>query len=362
MVAFDPPTFQQRKLQRKGSESVVRKSIEKALKLPVVRTMGSIFVVSLVAFLFIAYFFHLKTNAVSELDYTTYDYHIAIISDQTDNSFWEAVYASAQETGADYGAYVEQIDGTLSNALSMEDAINVAIYAGVDGILLRPTEGEVSEDMIERAYDHGIPVVTMQKDLPNANRQGFVGINDYFLGQEYGKQVLKLATQDTQLVMVLVPATTFDATSQSWFQQGLTSTVLQENIAFDFQIIQDDKGLNNAEDIIHSIAEGAIAQPDIILCLDETITLSTSPLVREIGLSDEIQIIGSSVSEAILLEIETGNLNASITIDPTELGSASVEALMTYIHYHMVSYYTEVDTMLIDHDVLLTYGEEAIDD
>ncbi len=337
-------------------------AIRKAIQLPVVRTMVTIFLVSLVAVSFIAYFFYLKTNVVSGLDYSTYEYHIAIISDETGNSFWELVYASAKETWAEYGAYVEQIDQDLVNCFSMEDAINVAIYAGVDGILLRPTEGEVSGEMIERAYEHGIPVVTMQKDLPTTSRQGFVGINDYFLGQEYGLQVLKLAQEDTHLVTVLVPAAAFDETSQSWFQQGLTSTVQQGEIAFDLQIIQDDKGLNNAEDIIHSIAAGAVEQPDIILCLDETITLSTSQLIREVGLSEEIQIVGSYVSDAILEEIEAGYLQSSITIDPVELGGVSVEALMTYIQYHLVSYYTEVDTMVIDQEVILAFQEEVEDD
>lgn len=36
--------------------------------------------------------------------------------------------------------------------------------------------------MIDKACSHNIPVITMQKDVPNSKRQGFVGINDYFLG------------------------------------------------------------------------------------------------------------------------------------------------------------------------------------
>ncbi len=323
---------------------------------------GSLIVISLLL-IFLVYFFLLSENRASELEYSTYDYHIAIISDETDNSFWESIYLGAKETGASYGAYVEQIDDGLVNQFTMEEAINVAIYAGVDGILLRPTEGGISQEMIDKAYAYGIPLITIQKDLANSKRQGFVGINDYFLGQEYGKQVLKLVEEDTRLVTVLVPAATFDETSQSWFQQGLSSTVELETISFDFQVIQDDKGLNNAEDVIHAIAEGQVAQPDIIICLDETITLSTSQLVRESGLSDQVKVIGSYVSEAILQEIENGYLDSTITIDPGVLGQVSVEALMTYIQYHMVSYYTEVDTMLIDGDTVQDYREGVdIDD
>ena len=127
----------------------------------------------------------------SQADYSTYEYHIAVISDETDTSFWADVYRGAVEAGAGYGAYVEQIGDGLAEPFSMEDAINIAIYEHVDGILLRAAEGEKIRQMIDKAWSHQIPVITMQKDVPSSRRQGFVGINDYFLGQEYGKRVLK---------------------------------------------------------------------------------------------------------------------------------------------------------------------------
>ncbi len=52
-----------------------------------------------------------------------------------------------------------------------------------------------------------------------------MGINDYFLGQEYGKRVLKIADEDTHLVTVLFPGASFNATSQYWFKSGLKNTV-----------------------------------------------------------------------------------------------------------------------------------------
>lgn len=328
-----------------------------AKRIPLLWTLTGILMVVSGVLIFAAYSFLLNRNAPQDGDYHTYQYHIAIISDEKDNAYWQDIYQGAKEAGAQYGAYVEEMDSGLVNAFSMEDAINVAIYAGVDGILLRPSDQGISATMIDKANEYGIPVITMQKDIPSSSRQGFVGINDYFLGQEYGKQVLKLTDEHTHLVTVLVPGSTFDETSQNWFRQGLSSTVEQSGIVFDFQIIQDDNGLNNAEDIIHSIAEEEVPQPDIIICLDETITQSTSQLVRECGLSQDIKVIGNYVSTQILQEIKDGYLDSTITIDPQAMGQVSMDALMTYIRYHMVSYYTEVDTMLIDQATATAYLE-----
>lgn len=314
-----------------------------------------------VAAMFAGYFLLPGSGTAGDEDYSSYVYHIAIISDETDTSFWKDVYEGAVEAGKEYGAYVEQTGDGLVNQLPMEDAINVAIYEHVDGILLRPTEDENIQEMIDKACRHGIPVITMQKDVPDSRRQGFVGINDYFLGQEYGKRILKIADENTRLVSVLLPGASFNETSRKWFRLGLDNTVQQGKIRFDFQIIWDDKGLNNAEDVIHDMAEGNVERPDIIICLDEVITQSACQLIRDQGLSEQIRIIGSYVSDDILNGIEQGYIDSTITVDPKAMGRMSIDALMTYKKHHMVSYYTEVDTMLVDRISAAEYRRENED-
>ncbi len=309
----------------------------------------------------ISYSLLADNGSQGETDYGSYEYHIAVISDETDTSFWESVYEGAVEAGAEYGAYVEQVGDGLADRFSMEDAINIAIYEHVDGILLKAAEEEKTRQLIDKACSRGIPVITMQKDVPDSRRQGFVGINDYFLGQKYGKRVLKIAGDDTRLVTVLFPGASFNETSRKWFRLGLGNTVGQDKIWLDYKIIRDDKGLNNAEDVIHDMAEGNMQQPDIIICLDEVITQSTCRLIRDRGLSEQIRIIGSYVSDDILQEIRQGYLDSTITIDPRAMGRMSMEALMTYKQYHMVSYYTEVGTRLIDQAEAGEYGKEEDD-
>lgn len=44
------------------------------------------------------------------------------------------------------------------------------------------------------------------------------------------------------------------------------------------------------------------------------------------------------------------------------MGRMSMDALMTYRRYHMVSYYTEVDTMLVDRASAPQYRREHRDE
>lgn len=283
-----------------------------------------------------------------EETYCSYQYHIAIISYETDTTFWQEVYDSAVQTGKEYGAYVEQIGQGLTQKPSLEEAMDVAIYQGVDGILVRPGDELVIQPLIDKARERDIPVITMQKDVPGSLRQGFVGINDYFMGQEYGKRITKIATAATQRVMVLFPGDGFNSYSRLWFKMGITDVLREQGIHLDFNTIWEDNGINNAEDVLQDTFLQGNDQPDVIVCLDEVLTQSAYQTVKRLMGPEEIKIIGCYATQDILEGIQQGYIDSTITIDPVEMGRKSMEAMMTYLTYHMVSYYTEVDTQLID--------------
>lgn len=284
----------------------------------------------------------------NEEEYRSYQYHIAILSYESDTSFWAEVYESAVQSGREHGVYVEQIGQDLTRKLSLEEAMDVAIYQGVDGILLRPGDEAVIQPLIDKAHERGIPVITMQKDVPGSLRQGFVGINDYFMGQEYGKRITKIATEDTQKVMVLFPGDGFNNYSRAWFKMGISDVLREWQLQLDFRIIWEDNGINNAEDVLQETFQKESGRPDVIVCLDEVLTQSAYQTVKRLTGPGEVKIIGCYATHDILEGIEQGYIDSTITIDPVELGRKGMEAMMTYLTYHMVSYYTEVDTQLID--------------
>ncbi len=289
-----------------------------------------------------------RSSRQSEETFRSYDYHIAILSYESDTTFWAEVYESAVQTGQIYDVYVEQIGQDLTRKLSLEEAMDVAIYQGVDGILVRPGDEAVIQPLIDKAREHDIPVITMQKDVPGSLRQGFVGINDYFMGQEYGKRITKIATADTRQVMVLFPGEGFNNYSRAWFKMGISDVLQERQLQLDFRIIWEDNGINNAEDILQETFQKGSSQPDVIVCLDEELTQSAYQTVKRLIGPEEVKIIGCYATQDILEGIGQGYIDSTITIDPVELGRKSMEAMMTYLTYHMVSYYTEVDTLLID--------------
>ena len=143
-----------------------------------------------------------QTNQDTQED-TQYIYHYVLISDKGNSTFWDHVYEGACAYGEENDAYIERMGDELAVNYSKEELMEIAIYAGVDGILLEGDESSVQKEMIDKAVEAGIPVVTMLNDNYGSLRQTFVGVGNYNLGREYAREVIRIATPDTKRVLIL---------------------------------------------------------------------------------------------------------------------------------------------------------------
>ena len=292
----------------------------------------------------------------------TYAYHIAIIGENTDDSFWNLLYRGVNKAAGEYGAIAEETGAGLSQRVSTEDAMKMAIYEDADGILLLPGSDEALEPLIDQAEDAGIPVISMERDLPDSQRSGFVGINAYFLGQQFGQEILKRSDADTKTATILFPADRFDESSRQWFLQGLASAVPSNQITFRYETVESaGSALNNSEDIIQRLLNEDDVT-DVLITLDSMSTQSAFQLLTSRSMVGQVTLIGTGISRDILDEIENGGIKAVISTDPVQLGEESVRQLMTYQKYHMVSYYTEITPVLIDASNVQQYRKEFYDD
>ncbi|MCQ2500608.1 MAG: substrate-binding domain-containing protein, partial [Lachnospiraceae bacterium] len=108
-----------------------------------------------------------------------YSKHYALITGDSNEQFWSQVYESAKERAAEEGAYVEWFGKNLAVSYSVTDLTRMAVNASVDGIILQATDNEETKELIDRAVELGISVVTVLSDCQISNRQAYVGVNNY---------------------------------------------------------------------------------------------------------------------------------------------------------------------------------------
>ncbi len=309
-------------------------------------------------------FFKMQTGRMNkELEAEVYEeyenYYVMIVNDRS-SEFWKSVYEGAREDGKEHGAYVEMLGSNLSMEYTREQLMEIATNSKVDGIIVEADESRTMTELINEAVAQGIPVVTVLGDNTASERQSFVGVGNYNLGREYGKQLIRLCGTDTKNMLILMGSGS-DGTSQNVLYSGIQETIDKEmpmtvRAVLDMTTV-DSESRFAAEESIRDIFINSEMLPDVMICLDELSTKCVYQAVVDYNKVGVVDIIGFYDSLAILQAIERQVVYATISIDTEQMGKYCVEALEEYNELGNVSEYFSVDVNVIHYDNVAKYIE-----
>lgn len=340
-------------MKRRKKTGIAYEKSNRALLAACIASVSFMLLITIGSMVFFKIQLNESARLLEEADYERYESTYALIPSDNTSAFWQAVYESALEAGRESGIYVEMTGGNLSTAYSQAERMEMAIAAGVDGIILEADSSLRTEQLIAEAEEKGIPVVTVLEDNSGSARKSFVGISSYNLGREYGKQVMQAAREkQVQDVLVLMNVSSAD-TSQNILFSGIQETVDEAaNSQEEYRILLraaavDSVGAFAVEESIRNIFMDQENLPDMIICLDELGTRCAYQAVVDYNMVGRVDIIGYYASDTIIRAIERNVVRSTISINTEEMGRFSVEALSEYIQTGHVSEYFLVDTRVI---------------
>ena len=291
----------------------------------------------------------------------TYDRYYAMITDNPGSSFWQSVYSSALNEAKSQNAYVEMISDNLSGDYSMAELMEIAIAARVDGIILTAGEAEGMTELIEKAYNEGIPVVTLLNDNTNSERLSFVGIGNYNLGKEYGRLIIEMANKkyfegENIKVTVLLDAGSEDS-GQNVLAAAIQDTIEKDipeaagrhqPIVISLEAVDASNNFSVEESVRRLFVSGRENIPDIVVCLNENDTNSVYQAVVDYNEVGTVNILGYYDSDAILKGIERDVISATLSIDTDQMGRYCIDALTEYYEIGNTSQYFAADSYVIN--------------
>ena len=285
-------------------------------------------------------------------DGTVYQYHYVMIVNDSDMPFWQDVYHSTTAAAKENDALVELMGKSLSSANGMEDLMDMAIAAKVDGIILEYMGGYRMDEKIREAKTAGIPVVTILKDAPNSERVSFVGVNAYQMGRQYGECILKLIPQGKKEVevMVLLHDEDSDNSQSQIFEQINNLLVTSKGSSGYIKMSEENMqstGKVDADETMRNIFFREEGAPDILVCTEAVDTEAAYQALIDYNKVGDVQVVGYYKSDQILEAVEKGNIPVTLVIDTEQMGRYCVEALNEYLEEGRANSYYSVDLQFI---------------
>jgi ribose transport system substrate-binding protein len=286
---------------------------------------------------------------LAEAEYEQYDSYVIMISSNDSSDFWQEVYKSAKEYGAEQGVYVDMLSTSIDKSYSKAEYMEMAIESNCDAILLEGDDSPETAEMVAKAKHADIPVFTLESDIDMANRVSYIGANSYTIASLYGESLIENLTKQKK-VMVLA-GNTVNPTEASTFVNNMQSALdgrelPNGNLDFEVRTVESKDAFANEEYIQNLFKENDLAP--VVICLDQESTESFYQAMIDYNKVGQIMLLGSNVSPTILTGIKQGVILSTVYVDAQSVGVSAAEAYIEYRDAGYVSDYISVDANVID--------------
>jgi sugar transport system substrate-binding protein len=251
-------------------------------------------------------------------------YKIAGIMMQSDVEWFKYITLGMEAAAEKY-----DVELTIGNANMdvTEEANLLDTYAsqGMDAVLLSALDSKASGEAIKRAQGKDVLVVNYNTNVDESIQEYFVGIDNFDLGAQAGKELVKYVNDNLggKAKVAMVTLSMFEVGIQR--AEGFLSEV-EKVPGIEIVAKQDASGPEDGADVTETMLQG---NPDVnlIWAANEGGAMGAVVGVQSKGLADKIKIFGTDMS------LQTGNylLDESnpyyyvSTQDPYQIGYQSVE-------------------------------------
>lgn len=311
------------------------------------------FVAALATAMVFMYFIN-TVNTIEEVSHKKPSGHYVFISEDDDKQFWKEVYDYASEQAMNDDIYLENIKNSLKTDYSNEDLLRIAINSSADGILYSGSASDEAIELINEAVNRGIGVVVLHNDIDMSQRQCFVGVSNYELGQMYASQITKLVKNKeigNKKIALLVSAEVSEGATNVLvlaIEDSLLAVVDEENLP-EIEIIRiTAEDTFSVEEDIRNLFVSGEELPDIMLCLEGVYTQCVYQAVVDYNRVGDVSIVGYFSSDDILEAIDREIVYSTVSVDTKEMGQSAITALKEYNEYGYTNSYMPVKMEIID--------------
>lgn len=254
----------------------------------------------------------------------TDDITIAIVPKVVGIPYFNASEEGALEAGKDLGVEVIYTGPTQADAAQQIKVIEDLISKQVDVIAVAPNDPESVDPVLKKARESGIIVVDWDTpaniDLVDLSIHQ---VDDEQFGRHLAKKLVEAMGTDTGEIALLTGGLSaanlnswLDAAEREFEENYPGITIVTERIPTDEK---QQEAYQKTLDLIK-------AYPNLkgILAVSTPAPLGAAQAIQELGLQDEIAVVGSALPTDSSPYLEDGSLDVAVLWDPRMLGRLTV--------------------------------------
>ena len=201
------------------------------------------------------------------------------------------------------------------------EIVDMLVRAGVDGIITQGINNPAFLEALKSATQERIPLVLIYTDLAAAERDAFVGVNPFEMGNTVAKLLVMAKPHEGKVVLI----------SQSFSEVSENPASKMHVLGF----LDSLEGYMNPDNVIVKTsqptllsAEGLVSELFIqdqgisaVVCTNETDTIGVAQVVIDLNRVGKTTIIGTGFTEEIAEYIDKGIVYGTVYRNPVNMGT-----------------------------------------
>jgi ribose transport system substrate-binding protein len=278
-------------------------------------------------------------------------YHFYFIAQNSVDPFWNEVMRGAEKSAKERNVVVEFNVPRFNNPEEELKIMDIAVTSKVDGIITHVPNGMGFTALIDKAYDRGIPVVTLENDDSESKRYAFVGTNSFELGKEAARLLIEATGGKANIAVISNSDLEQDSIEHNLKMNGFLSILKNYPDLKVIDIYTSRMGILSAEEITQNIIESK-DNVNAIFAFSSADTLGSAQLIVDRNKVGSIILVGYGNSEEIIRYIDKEIIYGTIASDPYKIGYESVNALVAVKDKNSVPDFIDTEVRTITKKVL----------
>jgi ribose transport system substrate-binding protein len=246
----------------------------------------------------------------------------AVVPKGLTHQFWLTVKAGADAAGKDLGVEIDWIGPEKETEVVKQiNMIEDQIGAGVNAIVMAACDQDALVDVIKKALDKKIPVITIDSGVNSDLPQSFIATDNVAGAADAARELAKLIGNEGEVGLIpFVKGAGTSEQREEGFKKGIAEF---PNIKIaDIQYCQSDviKAMNVTEDML-------TAHPNLkgIFAANEPAAIGVVQALEAAGKAGQIKLVAFDAGDDEIAALKRGTIQALVVQNPFRMGYDGVK-------------------------------------
>ena len=248
---------------------------------------------------------------------------VVLVAKSTQTEFWLSVFAGAQAAAAEYNVELTTMGPETEEDYETQNRmVAEAVADGAEALVFSAIDYENNAAAVNAAGQAGVKIVSIDSGVDSDQVGTYIGTDNYAAGRMAAQAALEGV--EGELVVGLVNYDESTANGQErerGVRDALTESGRARVAASVTTLVEAGRAQTDTADLLRN-------NPEInaVIAFNEPTSVGAARAVAELGLSDEVFLVGFDSNVATIDGLQEGSVDALIVQNPYAMGYLGVES------------------------------------